>query len=224
MKIIYKIVNTIATLAVIPVLLFLPMFRFIMVVDVSSGNQILSLLGGMLDINQIITKAIGVDLENLPEFYTLKSAYGMFFGENAQFANAGLDASALPAEMIHWFTAAGVLFVLALVCAVVVLILGFFIKKKLIPAGISALGFAFAFAAGKCFSHIADQLVSGRISLSSILANMEALADYKSYLGYIDFDIRIFELSSAFTMLLIVFGALVLLNIGFHLADSVSDK
>lgn len=224
MKIIYKIVNSITVLAVIPVFLFLPFFRFIMTVNVNSGNQLLSLLGGMLDINEIIANASGIDLENLPQYYTLQSAYNMFFGDNAKFQTAGFDTSALPEELVRYFTAAGILLVLALLCAVIVLIIGLFVKKKLVTASVSALGFVFAFSAGKCFTHVSSQLVSGKMSLAQILAGMESLASYKDYLGYVNFDIRIFELSSAFTALLIVLGALVILNVGFHLADTTASK
>lgn len=224
MKIIYKIVNSLAVLAIIPVLLFLPMFHFIMTVGMSSSNQLVSLIGGMLNINEIIKNAAGIDFENLPEYYTLRGAYNMFFGENAQFNSAGFDTSALPEALVKFFTAAGILFALALLCAVIVLLVGLFTKKKMLAAGFSALGFVFAFAANKCFTHIASQLVSGKMSLVQIIKGMEALSQYKSYMDYINLDIRIFELSSAYTMLLLVFGVLVALNIGFHLAESTSSK
>lgn len=224
MKIIYKILNTLAVLAIIPVLLFLPMFRFIMVVGMNSSNQILSLLGGMLDINKIIANISGIDLEHLPEYYTIKSAFEMFVGENAKFNTAGFDMSALPESLVKFFTAAGVLFILAMVCALVTLIIGLFTKKKLLSAAFSALGFIFTFAANKCFTHIASQLVSGKMSLVQIISGMEGMQNYESYMKYLNLDIRLFELSSAYTMLLIVFGLLVILNIAFHLADSVAEK
>lgn len=224
MKIIYKILNTLAVLAIIPVLLCLPMFQFIMVVSLNTGNQLLSLIGGMLDINQIITNATGIDLENLPEYYTLQNAYQMFFGSGSKLQTAGFDTSALPEELIHWFAAAGALFVLALLCAVAALIIGLFVKKKLVTASVSALGFVSLLAAGKCFSHIAGQLVSGKLSLTKVISGMEALADYTAYLDYIHLDIRLFQLASAYTMLLVIFGALILLNVGFHLADTTASK
>lgn len=224
MKIIYKIVNSIAALLIIPALIFLPMFRFIMVVGMNSSNQILSLLGGMFDINEIIKNASGIDLEHLPEFYTLKSAYEMFFGESAKIDAAGFDTSALPDALVKFFTAAGVLFVLALVCALVVLILGLFTKKRILTASFSALGFVFAFSAGKCFNHIAEQLVSGKMPLTQLISGMEALQNYKSYLDYINLDIRIFELGSAYTAVLVILGLIVLFNIGVHLAEGVGVK
>lgn len=223
MKVIYKILNSLAVLAMIPVLLFLPMFKFIMTIGVKSENQILSLIGGMLDINNIIKMAVGIDLENLPETYTLKGAYDMFFGADKQIPIEQFDTSLLPETLVKFFTAAGVLFVLALIFAVVVLILGIFTKKKLLTGAFAAGGFALVFAANKCFTHVASQLVSGKISLVSIIANMESMAKYKNYVDMINLDIRIFELSSAYTMLLMVFAVIVLLNIGFHIAESTMD-
>lgn len=223
MKVLYKIVNSLAVLVMIPVLLFLPMFKFIMTVGVRSENQLLSLLGGMLDINQIIKMAMGIDLENLPETYTLKGVYDMFFGADATFSASQFDVSALPEAVVKYFSAAGILFALALVCAVVVLILGIFTKKKLLTGGFAIGGLALTFAANKCFTHIASQLVSGKISLVSMLENMESMAQYKTYLNYVNFDIRIFELSSAYSMLLMIFAAIVLFNIVFHIAESTMN-
>lgn len=223
MKIIYKIVNSAAVLALIPVLLFLPMFRFIMTVDMSSSNSLLSLFGSMLDIESIITSATGIDFSSLPEKYTILEAYNMLFSENPTFSTAGIDASVLPEELVKFFSAAGILFAVALVFAVLALLVGLFTKKKLLTGAFGALGFISAFSASKCFETVAQKLVSDKLSLMPILENLESLQDYTSYLEYIDIDIRIFELSSAYTMMLVIFGAIVLLNIGFHLADSVAD-
>lgn len=223
MKILYKIINSVAVLAIIPVLLFLPMFKFIMVVGVKSDNQLLSLFGNMLDVNEIIKNAAGIDLENLPESYTLKEAYNMFFGANAQIDTSQFDASILPENLVKFFTAAGVLFVISLICALVVLILGIVTNKKIVTGAVATGGLIFAVAANRCFTHIASQLVSGKISLVSVLANMESLQQYKTYLDYLNLDIRIFELSSAYTMLIVVFAAIIILNVGFRIVEETAS-
>lgn len=220
MKILYKVTNSLVSLAIIPVLLFLPLFRFIAVVNVASTNILTSIIGGIVDVNALIEKATGINIENLPEFYTISEAYNLLFGEKANDAFSGLDPSAIPAEAKGFFTAAFVLFVFALVCALVVLISGLFTKKMTLSATFAVLGFVSTFASNKCFSFIAEQLVSGKISVVNILKGVEALKSYESVLKYLSFDIRIFELSSAYTMLLIIFGALFLISIGFKLADS----
>lgn len=228
MKYIYKITNSLAVLALIPVLLFLPMFRFIAVVDTSGGSNPLmgvvgGILGGIFDINAIIEKAVGINIENLPEFYTIPEAYNMFMGEGANEAFKNFDFSLFPETVINYFTAAGILFAAALLFALITLIFGIFTKKRILTASFSALGFITTFAANKCFTYIADQFVSGKISVVEILSKMEALANYEKYLDMLNFDIRIFELGSAYTMMLVIFGAIVLLNIGFRLYDSVAD-
>lgn len=220
MKIFYKIINSMVTLSIIPVLLFLPLFRFVSVVNVASTNILTSLIGGFVDINPIIEKATGINIEKLPEFYTVKQAYELFFGEKANNAFAEFDMSVIPDNVTAFFTAAFSLFVFALVCALLVLLFGLFTKKKILSISFSALGFISVFAANKCFTYIADQMVSGKISVINILKGVKALTEYESMLKYLEFDIRIFELSSAYTMLLIIFGALFLLSIGFMIAES----
>lgn len=228
MKYIYKITNSLAVLALIPVLMLLPMFRFIAVVDTASGSNPLmgvvsGIIGEIFDINAIIEKAVGINIENLPEFYTIPEAYNMFAGEGANEAFKTFDFSLFPETAVNYFTAAGILFAAALLFALLTLIFGIFTKKKILTASFSALGFITTFAANKCFTYIAEQFVTGKISVVEILSKVEALSGYQKYLDMISFDIRIFELSSAYTMMLVIFGAIVLLNIGFKLADSVTD-
>lgn len=220
MKILYKITNSLAALSIIPVILFLPMFRFISVVSVASTNILTSLIGGFVDLNPIIEKVTGINIEKLPEFYTIQQAYDLFFGEKANDAFANFDTSVIPENVKGFFISAFVLFVFALICALLVLIFGLVTKKRVLTASFSALGFISIFAANKCFTFIAEQLVSGKISVVNILKGVEGLAEYESMLKYLNFDIRIFELSSAYTMLLIIFGALFLISIGFKLAES----
>ena len=220
MKVFYKITNSLVVLSLIPVLLFLPLFRFISVVNVSSSNILTSLIGGIVDVNALIEKATGINIKNLPEFYTISEAYNLFFGEKANNAFTDFDVSVIPENVIGFFTAAFALFAFALLCALLVLIFGLFTKKKVLPITFSAIGFVSTFAANKCFAYIADQMVSGRISVVNILKGVPALSSYESVMKYLDFDIRIFELSSAYTMTLIIFGALFLLSIGFMVAET----
>lgn len=222
MKYIYKITNSLAALALIPVLLFLPMFRFISVVGATSDNQLLSILGSMLDVNTIIEKVTGLNIENLPEFYTIRQAYEMFTGNETMAFLSDFDVSMLPEEAISYATAAGVFFVAALVFAALALVFGIFVKKKTVPAIFSVLGFGCTFGANKCFTYVAEQFVSGKISVVEILSKMEAMAEYQNYLKYLNFDIRILELDSAYTMMMVIFGAMILINVGFMLADSAS--
>ncbi len=222
MKIIYKIVNSAAVLAFIPILLFLPMFRFIMTIGMTSSNQLLSIFGSMLDLTSIISGVAGIDFENLPEYYKLTDVYDLIFAQDSTFASAGFDVSALPDELIKYFTATAVLFVTALVLALLVLVIGLFTKKKILPAIFAASGLICTFAANKCFTHVAEQLVSGKMSVIPMIENMESLSSYANYLSYIDIDIRIFELSSAYSMMLLVFGALIIINIAFHLAETTT--
>ncbi len=210
-------------MAIAPVLIFVPMFKFIMVVGVTSDNQLLSLLGGMVDVNALIASITGIDLEHLPEKYTIRQVYDMFFGENAVINASGFDFSAFPSSLKGFFTASAVLFAVSLVLAVTAFILGLFVKEKLIVSAASGLGLITCLSSRLCFNHIASKLVSGEMSISGILSNIPALSEYKTYLEYINFDIRTFELSTAFTLILIILLLVTVLGVIYHLADSVKD-
>lgn len=224
MKILYKITNSLAVLAIIPALIFFPMFRFIAVVGMNSDNQLLSLFGSFLDINTIIANATGIDIENLPEFYTIPELVELIRSNAENGSFSGFDTSVIPEEVSAFFIAAFALFCFALLCAVLVFIFGLFTKKKVLTASFSAIGFISVFAANQCFTHIASQLVSGKISVVNILKGIEALAEYDTYIDMINFDIRIFELGNAYTALLIIFGALFLISVGFKLAESTQSN
>ncbi len=224
MKIIFKILNTITALALVPVLLFMPMFRFIMTIGLSANNQLLSLIGSLFDVQSVIKTATGIDFEKLPEFYTIPELYDLVFSKNSAFSTAGIDFSALPEDALKLFSAAGVLFAAALVFAVILIITGLFTKKHLLTSFFGLSGFLCTFAANKCFSSVAERIVSGNISLVPVIEKMEALSNYSNYLKYIDIDIRILELGSAYTLLLVIFGAIVFMNVIFYLVQAVSDK
>lgn len=229
MKILYKVINALSVLAIIPALLFLPMFRFIATVDVaSSSNQLVSVLGGLLgsvlDINAVIEKAIGINFEKLPEFYTIQEVIELFGGETTKNAFADFDTAILPDAMKIFFTMAFVLFTAAIVFALLTLISGIFAKKLTVPSIFSVLGIASVFGAKYSFTYVADQLVSGKISVVSILQKLPALESYQNYIKYLNFDIRIFELSKAFNALILIFAIIVAVNIIFKIAVSVSDN
>lgn len=229
MKILYKVINAFAVLAIIPAMLFLPMFRFIATVDIESGgNQLTSILGGLLgsvfDINAVLEKVIGINFEKLPEFYTIQEAIELFSGETFKGAFADFDMSVIPETMTTFFTMAFVFFAAAILFALLTLISGLFAKKLTVPSIFSALGVVALFGAKHSFTYVADQLVSGRISVVSILQKLPALESYSNYIKYLNFDIRIFELSKAFNALILIFAVLLIINVIFKVAVSVSDN
>ncbi|MCR5783551.1 MAG: hypothetical protein K6G90_12560 [Clostridia bacterium] len=219
MKIIYKIVNALLALCVAPVLLFLPMFRLVLTVGMNSNSK-LGILGGILgnalDINKIIANVTGVDLEHMPEFYTLRQAYDTLFGSEAKLATGDVDINALPEGLIPAFRNMLITLACIVIIALAITIIGIFTKKIAANIALSGVGFIGVFAMNRFFMNAAGPLVSGKMSVNSILAAVKSLEQYKSTLEYIDIDIRIFELSGAYKMLFIVFGVLILFNIIFH--------
>ncbi len=227
MKIVYKISNLIAGLAIIPVVFFLPMFRFIAKVSIGSDNQLLSMLGGLLgnafDVNTIIENVTGINIEELPEFYTIPELYEMFMGENANGAFSGFDFSVVPEEMKTQFILFAVFFLVAIFFTFVTMISGVFAKKITVPCVTSALALASGIASKMIFTNAVAPLISGVTSVTTLLTGVPALASYKSVLKYLDFDIRILELSHAFTVIIIILAAIFILNVAFRLALSVKD-
>lgn len=231
MKIAYKITNALAVLAIFPALLCLPVFRFIAVVDMASDKGILSALGGLLgsvlgdsmNINSIIEKFTGINIEKLPEFYTVSDLYDMFADEQAKEAFAGFDMSVVPEQMKTFLIVALVLLLVAVFFALLTMITGFFAKKITVPVVTSALAIGSAFGAKYFFGNIAQQLISGKIAVTGILKGVPSLKNYSSLIDFIDFDIRILELSHAFTVFMILLVLILLLNIGFRVALGLKD-
>lgn len=231
MKIAYKITNAVAVLATIPALLLLPLFRFIAVVDMASDKGILSAIGGLLgnvlgdnmNINSIIEKFTGINIEKLPEFYTVFDLYDMFADEQAAEAFAGFDMSVIPEQMKTFLIVAAILILVSVFFAFMTMFTGFFAKKITVPIVTSVLAIGSAFGAKYFFGNVAQQLISGKIAITTILKGVPSLKSYSSLIDFIDFDIRILELSHAFTVFMVLLVLILLLNIGFRVALSLKD-
>ena len=231
MKIAYKITNAVAVLAIIPTLLFLPILRFIAIVGMAPDKGFISQLGGMLggvlgdsfDINTLIAKFTGIDIENLPEFYTVSDLYDMFGDKQASELFTGYDMSVIPQQMKIFLIVALVFLLLAILFAFATMIAGFFAKKITVPIVTSALAIGSAFGAKIFFGNVAQQLVSGKIAVTTLLKGVPSLRSYSSILSFLDFDIRILELSHTFTVFMILLVLILLLNIGFRVALGLKD-
>ena len=227
MKYLYKILNTAVTVAFIPVLVFLPMFRLILTVNMSSSSS-LGILGGLigsaLDMNQIIANFTGIDLEHMPEFYTIKDAYTTLFGDGAKLDTADVDIAALPDGLISSFRNMLIALAVVLIIALVILIIGLFTKKLGANIVLSGAGIIGTWAMNRFFMGAAGPLVSGAMPVSSILAAVGSLADYQSSLQYVDIDVRIFELAGAYKTMYLIFGVLLLVNIIFLIIRQSDDN
>lgn len=218
MKIFYKILNTAVTAALFPVLILLPMFRLILTVNMSSSSNLGilgGLLGGAIDMNKIIANLTGIDLEHMPEFYTIREAYETLFGEGAKLNTADVDVAALPDGLISSFRNMLIALAIVLIIALAIVIIGLFTKKLGANVILSGAGLLGTFAMNRFFMGAAGPLVSGSMPVSSILAAVKSLADYQSSLQYVDIDVRIFELAGAYKTMYLIFGLLLLVNVVF---------
>lgn len=217
MKAVYKIGAVLLLLAILPVLIFLPFVKIIVVSDVAS------LFGS--------TPSILLD-----ESYSLKELYELYENNKEAIASSGFSLSSLPENFISALKVPGitflVLFALALLCMVLALFFVLFSKNKRGAMVLSALGAASAFGMNTAFNNIAKPLINGAISvtdllgeefLSKISGGMSALGSaLMSILGGGSkqlIDIRLLNLSSAYLFMLLLFLGVILWSVAFTLME-----
>lgn len=229
MKILYKIVTPVLTALIFPVILFMPFFRFITASD--TVNQLLSKygLGEQITLLDLYYAATNIKTQAAADGKTL---------------NFSLDV--IPQQARGYFIAFLVFFALAVLCALLVIILSPILKKKLPVSGISLLGALSSVLMNVFFDKAAHGFISGEINvidiytavtgdtsvstLTGLVGNiLGAVSGESSQLGgilnsllggYTGVDIRILELSSAQTFMLLIFGAVTVFTVVMKLAQT----
>ncbi len=229
MKILYKIVTPILTVLIFPVILFMPFFRLITASDT---------------VNQLLTKyGIGEQI-TLLDLYHAVSNIKTKAAADGQTLNLSLDV--IPQQTRGYLIAFLVFFALAVLCALLVIILSPILKKKLPVAGVSLFGLLSTFLMNVFFNKAAHGFISGEINIIDIYTSITgdtsvstltglvgnilgAVSGESSQLGgilnsllgeYTGVDIRILELSSAQTFMLLIFGAVTVFTVVMKLAQT----
>ncbi len=229
MKILYKIVTPILTALIFPVIVFMPFFRLITASDT---------------VNQLLTKyGIGEQI-TLLDLYHAVSNIKTQAAADGKTLNLSLDV--IPEQARGYLIAFLVFFFLAILCAVLIIILSPILKKKLPVAGISIFGALSAFLMNVFFNKAAHGFISGKINvidiytavtgdtsvstLTGLVGNiLGAVSGESNQLGgilnsllggYTGVDIRILELSSAQTFMLLIFGAVTVFTVIMKLVQT----
>lgn len=229
MKILYKIVTPVLTALIFPVILFMPFFRLITASD--TVNQLLSKYG----LGEQIT---------LLDLYHAVSNIKAQASADGKTLNFSLDV--IPQQARGYLAAFSVFFAIAVICAVLIIILSPILKKKLVISGISLFGVLSSFLMNVFFDKAAHGFISGEIdvidiytavtgdssvsTLTGLVGNiLGAVSGESSQLGgilnsllgdYTGVDIRILELSSAQTFMILIFGAVTVFTVVMRLAQT----
>ena len=170
MKTVFRILTPIFSVAVLPVLYFLPLIRAM----VSSG--LLSALsgGGSGTKTNLLTSTLGIG-----EYTSIKDIVALAQGDTSKFQNwkavydsLGDDFKKRLSEEFacgRWLIAALVFFALLVVLVLVITVLSAVTGKHVVPLCLSVGAFASALAMNACFNKFAMPFVSGAINLSSVL-------------------------------------------------------
>ncbi len=229
MKILYKIVTPVLTALIFPVILFMPFFRLITASD--AVNQLLSKYG----LGEQIT---------LLDLYHAVSNIKAQASADGKTLNFSLDV--IPQQARGYLAAFSVFFAIAVLCAVLIIVLSPILKKKLVISGISLFGVLSSFLMNVFFDKAAHGFISGEINvidiytavtgdssvstLTGLVGNiLGAVSGESSQLGgilnsllgdYTGVDIRILELSSAQTFMILIFGAVTVFTVVMKLAQT----
>lgn len=216
MKALYKTGTALLALAVFPVLIFTPFIKIIIVSDITSFFS--------------STPKILVD-----DSYSLKELYELYTANKETISSSGFSLSSLPENVVSALKTPAVLFLIffaiAILCAVLVFFVGLISKNRRWPMIISAVGAGSSFGMNLAFNNISKPLVNGTISVTDFLGEdlLSKMSGGLSELGNALMslfgsgkeliDIRLFNLSSAYLFMLLLFLAIILWSVAFTLAE-----
>ena len=175
MKIAYKIIMPIITLATLPILVFLPLFR----ININST---------LIDVKQLI---------GIKEYMSLYDIYEMVRVEGDESRKLIMEAllnavkdkdstiGALFAPYLKYIYMFLIFAGIMLLCILAVAVLSVVLKGQKVTTLVSFLGLASAFAMNKSFDAFADPFLTGKISLTSLVSGMSSFSDLTQSIGSI---------------------------------------
>ena len=204
MKTIHRIVTPILSFLILPISIFLPMFRVMITsgLTAETSKNMLSNFG-------------------LSEFMSLKDMYTAFMTEEGSSSNfLQLMWKSLSGEKkqeiidmlpgLQWGAVFAVCLVLVMVIALAVLIVSAATKKPAVSLILSAVGAVTAFIMNSSFNTFAEPFVNGSFNLNTLLGNTNQL------LGVLLGGIAKFEymkLGVAYPIIILIFVGIAILSI-----------
>ena len=211
MKTIYRILAPIISIAILPVLYFLPIIRAM----VSSG--LLGALSGNSTKQNLLTTLLGVH-----EFISINDIVKMASGDTSTFKNwaavfDNLDDSIKDRITKEFacgkFLIASLVFLALLVLLVLALtVLSAVLKKQIVPLCLAGGAFISALAMNACFNAFAKPFVTGVINLGSILDSAGENAMLGALLGNA-VSVDYLQLSVSYTVTLFILIVVMLLTV-----------
>ncbi len=215
MKAVNKIVIFLLAFSVFPVTLFLNIVRGVF--SISESSSLYTILSKLAE-----------DMVNssLELTYSLKEIIQKIGDGGISFAGMSFDLSKIPPELLNgkgWVIAAGVLFVVALIIAIVIMGCALFTKAYKTISCLGAGGAVCCFAAMRCFAKFAAPYLNGSLDIGEILA--EALiGDNEDLLGTLgsaflkkSISVDAFELGNAVNLVFIIFIGIALWELAYFI-------
>ena len=213
MKTIYRIIAPILSVAIFPVLYFLPLIRAM----VSSG--LLGALTGKTDgpKTNLLTTTLGIgEYTSINDVVRMaKSGSSKFETLKSLLDNLGDDMKErLSKEFAsgRFLIAALVFFVLLVVLTLVFTVLSAVMKKHIVPLCVAGGAFASALIMNACFNAFAKPFVTGAVSLASVLGEGTQNALLTSLLGNA-VTVDYLQLSVAYTVTLFLLVVVMILTV-----------
>lgn len=164
MKTVYRIIAPIISIAIFPVLYFLPMFRIMITSALTSGETKTNLLTSFTGLKEFISFSDIVKISggDSSQFDMIKSIFSnikeetkeKFFGDS---------------KCVEWLTAAGVFFCIFLVLLLAFAVVSAITKKHIPSLVISICAFFTLIATNGCFNKFANPFITGKVGIASLL-------------------------------------------------------
>lgn len=222
MKTVYRILAPILSIAIFPVLYFLPLIRAM----VSSG--LLGALTGNKDgpKTNLLTTTLGIgEYTSINDVVRMaKSGSSKFEALKSLFDNLGDDLKErLSKEFAsgRFLIAALVFFVLLVLLVLVFTVLSAVMKKHLVPLCLAGGAFVSALIMNACFNAFAKPFVTGAVSLASILGEGTQNALLTTLLGNA-VTVDYLQLSVAYSVTLFILVVIMILTVCALVEEKVS--
>lgn len=215
MKYVYKIISALGSLAVLPILIFTPIFYYyissvalqgILTIAASLGSE--ALKNAMINNNMTqIPEGIADELS----FYDIGKLIERF-GSKAELSSDVLEKIDVLIAPFFAFAAA---FLCIVICAVVTAVLAIACKDNRKVIASSIMGIASSFLFIELFDNLVNPIVSGKISLSTFMNSF-----FASLLG----EVEQLEVSSSFYLIPAVFGGIILWTVLYNATLPEKEK
>lgn len=211
MKITDKIVTILLSALTIPVAIFAPLVHVLY--NITAWQLIEQLVGNSASSDTGLTE----------DAFSIKWLLDRMADGSFSFGKMDTGKFTEGFKSIYPFlVASGVLFALAAVTGVVLFVTAVVSRAKKTQCIISAVGIAELIATGILFSKFASPIVSGTVSVSSILESFlgESMSGISSVLTSSVIDVQRINLTTAWSVMMVLFFAVIIWNVSYMVTSN----